>query len=255
MRDRAWWDAAYRLIDEERGCFPVTFMCKALGIVASGYYRWRDRPPSQRDRDDAALCRAIQRIYHASEGSYGVRRVHWSLLNEGFEIGFGRVQRLMQRMGLAGLMPRRRRLTTTSSGGRGGIPDLVERDFAPAELDRLWVADATYLMTTEGPLFLAVVMDSASRRILGWALSPYQTAELMCDALSMALVQRPRSTGNQRHAPAMTWRNPEVECPRIDAMRHGVHGSSHLAESCIPATINITQSSAKNCKVKKCGRN
>lgn len=198
MRDRSWWDAAYRLIDAERHTYRIGFMCEMLGISTSGYYRWRKREPSRRARDDAALGQVIQQLFDASSGTYGIRRIHAGLRHTGWDVGRSRVTRLMHRMGLLAVQPHRRRVTTQGTSDHVS-DDHVNRGFGPSALDQIWVADATYLPTSEGVLYLAVVMDSASRRILGWALSVQQTADLMCDALRAALQQRPDRTSPVIH--------------------------------------------------------
>lgn len=191
MRDRPWWDAAYRLIDDERAVETVAFMCRELEISPSGYYRWRKRGPSARDLLDAKLCKAIQRIFNESLGTYGRRRICSELVEEGYDVSESRVDKLMTSMGMVATVPKKKWVTTKPGQGHLKIKDHVKRAFAPPNLDHVWVADATYLHTSDGILYLAVVMDSASRRILGWAMSVNQSAELMCNALHSALMRRP----------------------------------------------------------------
>ena len=161
-----------------------------LGISTSGYYRWCKREPSRRVRNDAELCQAIQQLFDASSGTYGIRRIHAGLRQAGWDVGRSHVTRLMRRIGLLAVQPSRRWVTTQGTADHVSA-DHVNRGFGPSALDQIWVADATYLPTREGVLYLDVVMDSASRRILGWALSVQKTAGLLCDALRVALQQRP----------------------------------------------------------------
>jgi putative transposase len=168
----------------------VRTMCRLLGVSPSGYYVWRRRPPSARAVADAALGARIREIHERSRGTYGAPRVQAELAAEGQAVSRKRVARLMQGAGLAGVS-RRRQFTTTIRDRQGRqAPDLVERNFAVSRRDQLWVADITYITTWAGFLFLAVVLDAWSRRIVGWAMATHLRTELVLDALDMALWQR-----------------------------------------------------------------
>lgn len=190
MRNRPWRDAAYRLIDEMKAAYPVTYMCEELGIAPSAYYQSRRRGPSQREQDNAVLSQAIREIFQSSRESYGAPRVWAELQRRGYAVGRWRVRQLMKSMGCRAVQPRTRWVTTKPGPTGVTIQDHVKRGFAPPALDQIWVADVTCLMTSEGVLYLAVVMDSASRRILGWSLASMQDAALVCHALQAALQQR-----------------------------------------------------------------
>jgi transposase InsO family protein len=169
----------------------VKTMCRVLGVSRSGYHAWERRPPSPRLREDVALTEWIGRIHELSLKTYGSPRVHAELrLDHGIHVGRKRVERLMRRAGLSGQVRRRRGKTTIRVQGVRTAPDLVKRDFDPSAPNRLWAADITYIRTWEGWLYLASVMDCYSRRIVGWAIADHLRAELVVDALEMAVTRR-----------------------------------------------------------------
>jgi putative transposase len=170
--------------------YPIAMMCRLLGVSTSGYYAWRDRQPSRRDVEDTALLHRIREIHAASYGTYGAPRVHAELRDQGIHVGRKRIARLMRRAGIAGISRRRRVRTTIRDDRARPAPDLVERDFSAGEPDRLWVADITYVPSRMGFLYLAVVLDAFSRRIVGWAMATHLRTELVLEALNMALSQR-----------------------------------------------------------------
>jgi putative transposase len=169
----------------------VKTMCRVLGVSRSGYHAWERRPPSPRAREDAALTEQIGQIHQRSLKTYGSPRVHAELrLEHGIRVGRKRVERLMRRAGLSGQVRRRRGKTTIRVQGVRTAPDLVQRDFNPTAPNRLWAADITYIRTWEGWLYLASVMDCYSRRVVGWAIADHLRAELVVDALEMAVTRR-----------------------------------------------------------------
>jgi putative transposase len=161
-----------------------------LGVSPSGYYARRRRPPSKRSRSDAALRERIWAIHARSRGTYGAPRIHAELAAEGVHVGRKRVARLMRAAEIAGVSRRRSVCTTLRAPERRPAPDLVERDFTSSGPDRLWVADITYVPTWAGFLYLAVVLDAWSRRVIGWAMATHLRTELVLDALNMALERR-----------------------------------------------------------------
>lgn len=144
-------------------------VCRVLGVSTSGYYAWLKRRPSQRSREDAVLAERIHWIHLRSRGTYGTLRIHAELCDEGVRMGCKRVARLMQAAGLQGVSRRKHTRTTVRQAGARPAPDLVKRHFAVARPNELWVADITYISTWTGFLYLAVVVDAWSRRVLGWA--------------------------------------------------------------------------------------
>jgi putative transposase len=170
--------------------YPVTTMCRVLEVSTSGYYAWRKRAPSRRARVDAALTERIREIHHWSRGTYGVPRIHPELAEEGIHVGRKRIARLMQAAGLRGVSRRKFVRTTQRDRSARPAPDLVNRDFTASGPNRLWVADITYVPTGTSFLFLAVVLDAWSRRIVGWAMASKPRSQLVLDALNMAVQQR-----------------------------------------------------------------
>lgn len=164
-------------------------MCRALSVSPSGYYAWRDREPSTRAKADAELSRKIHVIHQDSRCTYGVPRVHAVLAKDGVFVGKKRVARLMRAASLEGISRRRKYKSTRDRDARPA-PDLVDRAFAATAPNRLWVADITYVPTWAGFLYLAVVLDVFSRRVVGWAMDTHLRAELVIDALDMAVAQR-----------------------------------------------------------------
>ncbi len=174
--------------------YRVAKQCRVLGVSPSGYYAWLKRRPSKHARVDAVLLERIQTIHERSRTTYGVPRVHAELAAEGIRVGKKRVARLMRQAGLEGVSRRRRIRTTRRREDARPAPDLIEREFAVAAPDQLWVADITYIPTWGGFLYLAVVLDAWSRRIVGWSMASHLRTELVLDALNMALFQRQPET-------------------------------------------------------------
>jgi putative transposase len=171
--------------------FPIRTMARVLRVSASGYYAWRNRPASARATTDGDLTRRIRTIHASSRGTYGAPRVHAELKAEGTAVGKKRVARLMRAALLVGVS-RRRRVPTTTRRDPEHRPanDLVRRNFVAEGPNELWVADITFVPTVIGFLFLAVVLDAWSRRIVGWAFSTDLKTRLVLDALDMALATR-----------------------------------------------------------------
>jgi putative transposase len=191
----------FRLVDAEKANHPVALLCRVLGVSRAGYYAWRGRPPSARAAADAALTETICAIHRGSRGTYGAPRVHAELAEEhGVRCGRKRVARLMRTAGLAGCHRRRAPRTTRRDEAAAPAPDLVRRAFAAEEPDRLWVADLTSLPTWQGFLYLAVVLDACSRRVVGWAMADHLRAELVVAALEMALWNRRPEAGLVHHS-------------------------------------------------------
>jgi len=192
---------AFRFIAAEKANHPVSLLCEVLGVSRSGYHAWHKRPVSDRARVDARLLELIAPIHEESRRTYGSPRVHAELrLEHDVRVGRKRVERLMRHAGLSGMLRRRRGRTTVSAPGIGTAPDLVARDFNPTAPDRLWCADITYVRTWEGWLYLASVMDCYSRRIVGWALAEHLKAEIVVDALEMAVARRRPDAGLVHHS-------------------------------------------------------
>ena len=168
----------------------VATMTRVLGVSPSGYYAWRKRPLSARARTDVELTAHIQAVHRESRGTYGAPRIHAELGAQGVRIGRKRVARLMRAAGLHGLSRRKQFRTTVRDKTARSAPDLVERQFTAEGPDRLWVADITYVPTWAGFLYLAVVLDAWSRRVVGWAMACHLRTELVLAALDMAVAHR-----------------------------------------------------------------
>ena len=179
--------------------FTVSRMCEVLGASRSGYYAWCRREPSNHSKVDAQLSLRIRAFHEHSDGTYGAPRIHEDLKAQGVRVGRKRVARLMRAAGLEGVSRRRRVRTTVRSESSRPAPDLVQRQFTAEGRDRLWVADITYVPTWSGFLYLAVVLDVWSRRIVGWSMATHLRSELVISALNMALDQR-RPVGVIHHS-------------------------------------------------------
>ncbi len=190
----------FRLIAAEKTQHPVSLLCSVLGVSRAGYYAWKDRPAPERRRRDDELLDEIRAIHAESKATYGWPRIHAELRHRGVRVGRKRVARLMRQAGLSGMVRRRKGRTTIRVPGVATAPDLVRRDFAPVAPNRLWVADLTEIATWEGKLYLAVVVDCFSRRCVGWAMAEHMRAELVVDALEMAIHRRRPDAGLVHHS-------------------------------------------------------
>ncbi|MFE9927069.1 IS3 family transposase [Streptomyces sp. NPDC005774] len=192
----------YRLIDENTAHHEVSLMARLLGMSRQGYYAWRDRAPSRRRREDAELTEKIRGHHERSHGTYGAPRIHADLREiDGLSVGRKRVARLMRKAGLAGVHRRTGRVSLTRQDRQGtAAPDLIGRDFTASAPNLRWTADITYVPTDQGRLYLAVIMDLFSRRIVGWAMADHMRTELVTDALAMAVTARRPRPGLVHHS-------------------------------------------------------
>ena len=170
--------------------FRIATMSRVLGVSPSGYYAWRKRGRSAREASDEALSARVRAIHERSRGTYGAPRIHAELSAEGTPVSRKRVARVMRAAGLAGVSRRKGPRTTRRDPQGRPAPDLVERCFEAEAPDRLWVADITYVATDAGFMYLAIVLDVFSRRVVGWAMANHLRTELVLDALDMAVGQR-----------------------------------------------------------------
>jgi putative transposase len=171
--------------------FPIAVMARVLGVSESGFHAWRQRPASARSVADKMLLKRVRTIHASSRETYGVPRVHAELRAGGEKHGRKRIARLMRVAGLAGASRRRTGVTTTRRDKDARpAPDLVDRNFVASQPNQLWVADITFVPTASGFLYLAVVLDAWSRKIVGWSMANHLRAELVIDALEMAIGQR-----------------------------------------------------------------
>jgi len=181
----------FGFVAKHRGIWPVDVQCEALGVSRSGFYAWRQRPPSERARTDAAILHTIRASFVLSDSTYGARRMLDEVREAGHVCGRQRVGRLMR--GAALRARPRRRATPTDTGVRAVhlvAPNVLDREFTATAPNQKWVADFTYLWTSEGWLYLAVVLDLFSRRVVGWSMQATMTSQLVTDALLMAVWRR-----------------------------------------------------------------
>ena len=181
----------FGFVATHRGIWPVDMLCEALGISRSGFYAWRTRPLSARAQTDAAILATIRSSFLQSDRTYGVRRLLDDVRDAGHRCGRERVARLMRQEGLRARPRRRGRPVDTGERPLHTLaPNVLDRQFSATAPNQKWAADFTYLWTTEGWLFVAVVLDLFSRRVVGWAMHATMTAQLVTDALTMALWRR-----------------------------------------------------------------
>ena len=179
--------------------FPVRRMCQVLGVSASGFYAWRQRRPSARKMANDKLLSQIKQVHKESRDTYGSPRIHAALTAQGFSCGLHRVARLMQKYGVRAKGKRRYKRTTNSRHAYPIVPNLLNREFTAKRPNKKWVGDITYVPTGEGWLYLAVVMDLYSRRVVGWAMADHMKQDLTLMALNMALSQRSPKPGLLHH--------------------------------------------------------
>ncbi len=175
-------------------------MCRLLQVSKSGYYAWRTRPESRRAKEDRELTRVIRRLHAESGGVYGSPRIHADLRDEGFKVGRNRVARLMRNARLRGCPKRRFRVKSSKSPGYLVTPNLLDQDFRAGRANERWASDITYVHTTQGWLYLAIVMDLYSRRIVGWSMDRHMSRYLAIDALRMAIGRRRPGIGLIHHS-------------------------------------------------------
>lgn len=189
----------YQFIEAHREEFVVTLMCRVLDVSASGYYAWRGRPSSQREMANQTLLGAIEGAYEASQGTYGSPRIYHEIKAK-VPCSENRVARLMKRQGIAAKQKKRYKHTTKANATHPGAPNLLAGEFSASAPNQKWTADITYIPTLEGWLYLAVILDLFSRRIVGWAMSARMTSSLVADALKMAFRQRQPAVGLVHHS-------------------------------------------------------
>lgn len=189
----------YAWIEEHRDQFSVTRMCRVLAVSRSGYCQWRTRAPSDRAMGNATLDAQVAAIHAASKRSYGRPRIVRGLREQGLQVGHERVRKSLRRQELRPVYKRPYRVTTDSDHAKPIAANLLDRRFDGWAVNRAWVADITYVATLEGWLYLAVVMDLASRRIVGWSMSDRIKADLVCEALRSAYWRRKPAPGLIMH--------------------------------------------------------
>ena len=191
----------FGFIAKHRGIWPLAWMCDALGVSRSGFFAWLTRPQAARAKSDETIGAKVRESFVRSDRTYGARRVWRDVLEEGFPCGLHRIERLMRIQALKA-RPRRRRLPPdTGDRSTGAIaPNVLDRRFVATAPNQKWAADFTYIWTAEGWLYVAVVIDLYSRRVVGWSMRSAMTAELVGEALTMALYRRGRPAALMHHS-------------------------------------------------------
>ena len=191
----------FAFVAKHRGIWPMVWLCKALDVSTSGFHNWLNRRPAKRTLENESLLGLIRRSFHDSDRTYGARRVWHDVLAEGFTCGLHRIERLMRSNALKA-RPRRRRLP--SDTGLRVInmiaPNILDRQFHATQPNRKWIADFTYVWTAKGWLYVAAVIDLFSRRVVGWSMSATMTAQLVTDALLMAIWRRGKPDALLHHS-------------------------------------------------------
>ena len=191
----------FRFIDDHQEEWPVRVICEVLGVSASGYYAWRCRPESARAASNLNLLADVRRLHAQHRGRYGSPRMHAALRAEGRGVSRGRIERLMRRHGIRAAASRRfRPVTTDSHHGLPVAPNLLEQRFVASAPNQVWLADLTYVPTGEGWLYLAAVLDLATRKVVGWAMRDHLRTELAAAALLMASQRQRPGPGLIHHS-------------------------------------------------------
>ena len=190
----------FAFIDAERACFPVTVLCRVLQVARTGFYAWLKRPESKRCKRDQQLAVKIKAYHKASRGTYGSPRIYDDLKGEGQSVSQKRVARIMRENAITGQPKPRRKRTTDSNHNLPVAHNLLNREFSVAAPDRVWASDITYIRTWEGWLYLAVVIDLYSRRVVGWCIADHMRTELVIEALKMAIGLRDPAPGLIHHS-------------------------------------------------------
>ena len=192
---------AFNFVHTERMNYPVSIMARVFEVKRTAYYSWPRRPPSRGETEDRDLTQRIKEIHAANRGVYGAPRIHAELrMAHGIRVGRKRVERLMREAGISGLLKKKRGKTTLRVPGVRVADDLLLRDFTAVEPNTRWVADITYLKSWQGWVYLAAVQDLCSRRIVGWSMADHMRAELVTDALEMAISRRRPEPGLIHHS-------------------------------------------------------
>ena len=217
-------------MEEFRKEYPVTVLCDTLGASVSGYYAWKKRPMSEHGREDGLLAEQIQAVYQSCRQVYGSPRIHAELQAQGITSSRKQVARLMRERGLSVRRRQHRTITTKSEPGARVAPNLLDQDFTASRPNEQWTGDITAIWTYEGWLYLAVVLDLFSRRVIGWAMAATQDETLIETALRMALLGR--------H-------------PSVDLLFHSDRGSQYTSDgyraALAEAGLTISMSCTGNC--------
>lgn len=220
----------YRFVEAHRKEYPVTVMCRVLEVSTTGYYAWRGRPESERSRANRVLLAQIRAAHKRGRGTYGSPRIYRELDAAGVACSLNRVARLMRSADIRGRRRPKFRLTTNSHHHMPVAPNHLNRQFSVGRVNTAWSADITYIWTLEGWLYLAVVMDLCSRRIVGWSMAPHMKTSLVTAALGMALARHNPPAGLLHHSD----RGSQYASHEYQALltRHGIVPSMSRKGNC-----------------------
>lgn len=242
----------FEFVAKHRGIWPVTWMCGVLDVSPSGFYSWRSRPPSDRALYDEDLIRDIRRSFSDSGETYGVRRIWLDLLDWGHDVGRERVARLVRSLKLLAQPKRRKRPVDKGQRLESLIaPNTLDREFTATAPNQKWVADFTYVWTSEGWLFVAAVLDLFSRRIVGWSMKAHMTADLVTDALIMAIWRRRPDPDLLHHSD----QGSQYTCEQFQKLlaEHGIECSmSRVGECHDNAVMESFFSRMKDDRISRC---
>lgn len=200
----------YQFIEQHKHDFPVVVMCQVLDVSESGFYAWRKRPACQHTREDAQLTQEIRQVYATHRGRYGSPRVHRELKDQGYRTSRKRVARLMREADISVMRKQRRVLTTKRDTTHPVASNILNREFTATEPNTKWVTDITYIPTTQGWLYLAVILDLYSRAVVGWSMSDCCDEALAENALNMAVARR---------------------CPKVGFLHHSDRGCQYTSQA------------------------
>ena len=221
---------AYRFIEAEKARHAIQTLCRALQVSRSAFYAWRSRAPSDRELRDRVLTAHIRAAHSKSRGTYGRPRVHAELVAQGVEVGERRVGRLMRQEGLSGVPKRRFRRTTRSDDSRQPAPNVLQRKFTADRPNEAWVTDITYVQVGSMWLYVAVIIDLFSRKVVGWAAEPHLRTDLCLQALRSALATRQPEPGLVHHSDRGTQYTSSLYLAEL--ARHGIVPSMSRRGDC-----------------------
>ncbi len=190
----------FEFIDAEKTLYPVRLLCRVLEVSRSGFYAWKSRLPSERAKQDEILKPRVSKIFEESRKTYGSPRIKAELNDDGYDVGRRKVARIMAELGIEAVCPRRFCITTNSDHDRPIAENILDRDFAPEAPDQSWAGDITYIRTGEGWIYLAVVLDLFSRRVIGWSMDDNMETALVSRALKTAIGLRLPGDGLIHHS-------------------------------------------------------
>ena len=250
----------YQFIEQHKHKFPIVVMCNVLGVSESGFYAWRKRSACQGKREDAQLTQEIRQVFVTHRGRYGSPRIHRELRDQGRRIARKRVARLMREADMSAKRKRCRVLTTKGDATHPVAPNVLNREFTATEPNRKWVTDITYIPTTQGWLYLAVILDLYSRAVVGWSMSDCCTEAVAENALKMALSRRRPKAGLLHHSDRGCQYTSQASRKRLEQVGAAVSMSrkgncwdnaamesffGSLKEECIGSTVYASHEEAR----------